>query len=188
MLVFLLVFFLPTTNEDDPVTANQPLPSDSAEQRGAPEERPSGGETGNEGDTQDGTGNGTNKAAENGTGRVAAADTGPAEANEESAQITAGSDEGIPDVSGQPLEEAARAVTEAGYTVAAIRSEPGAGEPGTVTGTEPSAGTDAPPDTDVVLTTVAGPAGSASPGASAGASDAVSASAASASASASPAP
>ncbi len=105
---------------------------------------------------------------------------------------------GIPDVSGRPLEEAARALSEAGYSLAAIRSEEGPEKYGTVTGTEPSAGTEVGPNAPVVLTMSVGPAGASpasAPSASASAASVSSVAAssagtasASASASASPAP
>ena len=90
---------------------------------------------------------------------------------------------GVPEVSGRGLEEAARAVTEAGFSVAAIRTEASPEAPDTVLKTEPSAGTDARPGAPVVLTTSAGPTSVSA--ASAAASAASSSSSASTSASAS---
>lgn len=87
----------------------------------------------------------------------------------------------VPDVTGRGLEEAARAISEAGFKVATVRVEAGPEEPGTVTGTEPAAGTDARSGAPVVLVASGGPDGTPRDAASASSS-------ASASASASPAP
>jgi excisionase family DNA binding protein len=57
----------------------------------------------------------------------------------------------VPDVSGRSVEEAARSLSEAGFAVAAIRTEAGPEEAGTVTGTDPPAGTDAEPGTPVII-------------------------------------
>jgi excisionase family DNA binding protein len=185
LLGLLLVLFLPTLNEDEMATSNQPAPNGAAEQQKPPDERPAGA-GGDDADNED-AGNPANVAA--------ATDAPPSEAEATSAEESAGttppppdSNSGIPDVSGQSLEEAARAVSEAGYTVAAIKSVESPEESGTVTGTEPSAGTEARPDAPIVLTMSAGPTGISSAGATSASASSASTSSASASASASPSP
>jgi len=193
LLGLLLVFFLPTLNEDETATSNRPTPNAAAEQQKTPEERPAGAGADEEG--EEGGGNPTDGVV---------TDAAPPVPETTSAAESAGTtpsppdpNSGVPDVSGRPLEEAARTVFEAGYTVAAIRTVKSQEEPGTVTETEPSAGTEARPKAPVVLTMSAGPTGvSSATAASAGASSASVSSAsassvaasASSSASASPSP
>jgi len=178
LLGLLLVLFLPTLNEDEMATSNGPARNDATGQHKPPEERPAGADT--------------NEADEEGAGpdNVAATDAAPPEAEtttaEESTQDTetppdANGGGGIPDVSGRPLEEAARALSEAGYTVAAIRSVQGPEEYRTVTGTEPAAGTEARPNAPVVLTMSAGPTGASPASASSASGSSASVSSASAS-------
>lgn len=189
LLGLLLVLLLPTLNEDETATSNGPAPNNAAGQQKPPEERPAG--AGANGADGEGGGDPAN---------VAAADvappqpeTTPAEgSNEDSVGTANASAGGIPDVSGRPLEEAARLLSEAGYTVAAIRPVEGPERYGTVTGTEPSAGTEARPNAPVVLTMSTGPtdvspasaspASVSSPSASSASASASSASSASASA------
>jgi hypothetical protein len=156
LLGVLLILLLPTLNDNKSATSNGPAPNNAAGQQKPPEERPVGAGA----DEADGEGAGPDN--------VAATDAVPPEAEtttaEEGTQDTetppdANGGGSIPDVSGRPLEEAARALSEAGYTVAAIRSVQGSEEYGTVTGTEPSAGTEARPNAPVVLTMGAGPTG-----------------------------
>jgi excisionase family DNA binding protein len=195
LLGLLLLLFLPMLNEDKTAASKGPAPNTAAGQQEPPEGRPAGA--------------GSDKADREGgadPADVAATDAAPqveATSEEESAEgtgDTTDSSGGIPDVSGRPLEEAARILSEAGYSVAAIRPVQGPEDYGTVTGTEPSAGTEARPNAPVVLTMSAGPdavssAGASSAGASVASASASSTSAspasvnpASASASASPAP
>ena len=77
----------------------------------------------------------------------------PAGADDRPVETTPGE---VPDVSGQSVEEAARSVSEAGFAVAAIRTEAGPVEAGTVTGTDPPAGTDAEPGEPVTIVTSGG--------------------------------
>jgi excisionase family DNA binding protein len=199
LLGLLLVLFLPTLSEDETAPSNSPA-RNAAGQQNPPEEQPASADT----NEADGEGAGPDN--------VAATDAAPPEAEtttaEESTRDTepppdANGDGGVPDVSGRPLGEAARALSEAGYSVAAIRSVQGPEEYGTVTGTEPSAGTEARPNAPVVITMSAGPTGASPASASsAGGSSAsfslassasasapsTSSSSASASASASPSP
>jgi excisionase family DNA binding protein len=179
LLGLLLFLLLPTPNMDETATSNGPAPNNAAAQQKPPEGRPADADA----DETDDEGGGN-------PDDVAATDAPPPKAEttmaEESGQDTesppdANGGGGIPDVSGRPLEEAARALSEAGYRVAAIRSLQGPEEYGTVTGTEPSAGTEARLNAPVVLTMSAGPTG-ASP-ASVSSASASSASSASASAS-----
>ncbi|HKH11089.1 MAG TPA: helix-turn-helix domain-containing protein [Rubrobacter sp.] len=191
LLGLLLVFFLPTLNEDEAASPDRPAPSDAGQQKPAEEEKPAGA--------------GTDEADEEGGDRAnVAADAGPALAETTSAEQdgrtapTSRETGGLPDVSGLPLEEAADTLSEAGHGVAAIRSVRSEEGPGTVTGTEPSAGTEARTNLPVVLTVSAGPTGtssavasSASPSAasiSSASASSASAASASASASASPSP
>ncbi len=181
LLGLLLVLFLPTLNEDETATSNQPAPNAAAEQPKPSDERPAGA--------------GGDEADEEGVGNpadFAATDAAPPEAETTSTeQNTRTAPDppdpgGVPDVSGRPLKEAARTVFEAGYTVAAIRTVKSQEEPGTVTGTEPASGTEARPNASVVLTMSAGPTGvSSATAASAGASSASVSSASVSSASAS---
>jgi excisionase family DNA binding protein len=187
LLGLLLFLLLPTLNKDETATSNGPAANNAVQQK-PPEGRPAGAgadETDDEGgDNPD---------------DVAATDAPPPEAETTTAEGSAQDTEsppdangggGIPNVSGRPLEEAARALSEAGYSVAAIRSVQGPEEYGTVTGTEPSAGTEARPNAPVVLTMSAGPTGappasaSSTSGSSASVSSASASSASSASASA----
>jgi excisionase family DNA binding protein len=181
LLGLLLVLFLPTLSEDETAPSNSPARNDAAGQQNLPEEQPASADT----NEADGEGAGPDN--------VAATDAAPPEAEtttaEESTQDTEAPPDanggGVPDVSGRPLEEAARALSEAGYTVAAIRSVQGPEEYGTVTGTEPAAGTEARPNAPVVITMSAGPTGASPASASsAGGSSASFSSASSASASA----
>jgi excisionase family DNA binding protein len=188
LLGLLLILLLPMLNDGESATSNAPARNDAAGQQRPPEERPAGAGA-DEADGGEGAGNPDN---------VATTDAAPPEAEtttaEESTQDTEtppdANSGGIPDVSGRPLEEAARALSEAGYTVAAIRSVQSPDEYGTVTGTEPAAGTETRPNAPVVITMSAGPTGaspasaSSASGSSASASSASSASASSASASA----
>lgn len=91
----------------------------------------------------------------------------------------------IPDVAGRQLEEAARTVSEAGFTVAAIRSEPSERDQGIVLKIEPAAGTNTRPGAPVVLTMSGGPTGVPSASVSSGASTASASSASASPASAS---
>jgi excisionase family DNA binding protein len=88
-----------------------------------------------------------NAGAASGAGAPAGADDGPIE-------TVPGE---IPDISGQGVEEAAQSLSEAGFTVAAIRTEAGPEEAGTVTGTDPPAGTDAEPGAPVTIVMSGGP-------------------------------
>jgi serine/threonine-protein kinase len=65
----------------------------------------------------------------------------------------------VPDVRGQDVEEAAQTLADAGYTLAAIRTEAGPEEAGTATGTEPEMGTAAEPGTPITLVVSGGPGG-----------------------------
>jgi excisionase family DNA binding protein len=90
----------------------------------------------------------------------------------------------VPDVSGRSLEAAAGIISDAGFEIAAIKTEASQKEPETIIGTKPSAGTSARPGAPVILTMSGGPTGippgvqttsasasiSASPSASAGTS------------------
>ncbi len=179
-----LVLLLPTLNEDETATSNDPAPKDAGQQK-PPEQRPAGASAD---DTDDeGGGNQDN---------VVAADAAPPEAEtttaEGDAQDTAappdanGGGGGIPDVSGRPLEKAARVLSEAGYSVAAIRSVKGPEEYGTVTGTEPSAGTEARPNAPVILTMSVGSTGASTASASSASGSSASVSTASATSASAP--
>lgn len=175
VLTILLVFFIPTLNDDRTDGTDGPAPRDAGPQK-TPEDRPAVASSEEHDEVE---------AANDSGGEDAGTDDGvpTTDAGAPPADERPGSParEGkMPDVSGRPLEEAARTLSGAGYTIAAIRSEPGTGDPGTVTGTEPAAGAEARPGAPVVLITVSGPAG-----ATAGPASATSASA---SATASPAP
>ncbi len=181
LLGLLLVLLLPTLNEDETATtSNGSAPKDAAGQQRPPEERPAG--AGANGADGEGGGDPAN---------VAAADVAPPQpettpakgSNEDSVGTTNASAGSIPDVSGRPLEEAARLLSEAGYTVAAIRPVEGPERYSTVTGTEPSAGTEARPNVPVVLTMSTGPTGVSPASASPASVSSPSASSASASAS-----
>jgi excisionase family DNA binding protein len=138
LLGLLLILFLPTLNDGESATSNGPARNDAAEQQKPPEERPAGADA---------------NEAEMTTAEESTQDTEtPPDAN----------GDGIPDVSGRPLEEAARALSEAGYTVAGIKSVQGPEEYGTVTSTDPSAGTETQPNAPVVITMSAGPTGASS--------------------------
>ena len=184
LLAFLVLLLVPTMDREDPATANGAAPNAVSENRNEPGGGPAAGET------EDGEGgtNGTDGAGDRPAEGVAADATPPeAAASPGEEDAATGSEGGIPDVSGQPLEEAARAISESGYTVSAVMIAPGPGEPGTVTATEPAAGTDAPPDTAVVLTMRPDATGAASASPTP-ASVSASASASPTSASASPSP
>ena len=63
----------------------------------------------------------------------------------------------IPDVSNRRVAKAARILTEAGFTVTAIKIEASPEEAGTATGTEPTAGSSAEPGAPVTLIKSGGP-------------------------------
>ena len=177
LLGLLLALFLPALEGDETAASKEPSPTGKAEQQKPPEERPAGaGGDGADNADADDPANAT-------TATDAAAppeeETTP---DEESGGTPSppGPSGGVPEVSGRTLEEAARAVYEAGYVVAAIRAVKSQEERGTVTGTQPSAGTEAGPNTPVVLTTSAGPTGASSAAAASTSASAASTSAASA--------
>ena len=199
LIGLLLILLLPALNDEETATSDQPAP-DAVERPGPPEARPAGAGSdaaGEEGGGGDPTG---------AVGTDAAPPQAEATSEEQSTRTTQSPqepDSGVPDVSGQPLDEAARKLSEAGYTLAAIRTVKSQEEPGTVTGTEPASGTEARPNAPVVLTMSAGPtgissavaasasasaAGTSSVTSSASAAASASVSSTSASASASPSP
>ena len=193
MLSLLLVFFLPKLNESETATSNGPAPSSASEQQKPPGERPAGAGA----DEAEGDGGGNQANTPAGDAAPPQAETASAEQSTRTTPAVRTPDSRrVPDVSGESLEEAARDLSEAGYSVAAIRSVKSQEEPGTVTRTEPSAGAEARPNAPVVITMSAGPAGVSSAAASsAGVSSASApsasaspASTSSASASASPSP
>ena len=177
LLGLLLLLFLPTLNEDETAASKDPAPNDAGQQE-PPEGRPTG--AGSDAADREGGADQDN---------VAEADAAPPKvettSEEESAEDTGDTTDssgGIPDVSSRPLEEAARILSEAGYNVAAIKSVQGPEEYGTVTGTEPSAGTEARSNAPVVLTMSSGPTGASPASASSASASASSASSTSASA------
>jgi excisionase family DNA binding protein len=186
-MALLLALFLPTLVGEDTVPTDRPASRDAGGQQTPAENRAgAGAEDEQDSPANGGEDNGTNDTTEG----VAAATSGGASQTTQASEgardspAASGTDEGVPDVSGQPVEEAARNISEAGYTVAAIRSRTGPEDPGTVVGIEPSAGTEAPSDAPVVLTMSTGPAGASSADASPAS---ISSASATASASASPA-
>ena len=84
-------------------------------------------------------------------------------AQESNVKVAAGGskpEEGeVPDVSGQSLEEAAGVISDAGFEIAAIKTEASQEEPETIIGTKPSAGASAKPGAPVILTMSGGPTG-----------------------------
>lgn len=186
LLCLLLALFLPTLAEDRGDTANGLATRDTA---GGGAGQDPGGQQPEEPARQEAT---RQEAAANEGEDDVAADTSLASREGSSGETdvrtaTAPEPSGaIPDVAGLPLEEAARAVSEAGFSVAAIRSEPGEEDRGTVLKTEPAAGTDSRPGAPVVLTMSGGPTGVPSASVSSGASTASASSASTSSASASP--
>ena len=197
LLGLLLALFLPTLADDGEDTANGPVAGDAA---GGDAARTAGdqeseGLAGREPTQQETS---QQEAAANGDEDSVATDAslesrGSSSETTDARTATAPAQPGaIPDVAGQPLEEAVSAVSEAGFSVAAIRSEPSERDQGTVLKTEPAPGTDTRPGGSVVLTMSGGPTGVPSASVSSGASSAsaspASISSASGSASASPAP
>ncbi|MEJ7841540.1 MAG: PASTA domain-containing protein [Rubrobacter sp.] len=158
LLGLLLALFLPTLADDAKETAEGPAkdagggdarqaageqkPEEPARQEASPQE-----DAANEGEDD--------VAAD---ASLASREASSGETNIQTS-TTPDSPDGIPDVAGRPLEEAARSLSEAGFSVAAIRSEPSGEDPGTVLKTEPSAGTDSRPGAPVVLTMSGGPTG-----------------------------
>ena len=63
----------------------------------------------------------------------------------------------IPDISNRRVAQATRILSEAGFTVAAIKTEASPEEAGTATGTEPSAGSTAEPGAPVTIIKSGGP-------------------------------
>ena len=179
LLGLLLILFLPTLNRDETPAASQDPTPNAAESREPPEKRPAG--TGTDEVDREGGSDPANVAPSDAAPQTESTSSGGDAEDTTAAPPDAGGG-GIPDVSGRPLEEAARTLSEAGYSVAAIRSVKGPEEYGTVTGTEPSAGTEARPNAPVVLTMSAGPTGASLASASAASTSAASTSAASASA------
>jgi len=68
----------------------------------------------------------------------------------------------VPDVSGRSLEEAVRIISDAGFEVAAIKTEAGREDPETAIRTEPQSGTPAKPGAPVILTMGGGRTGAPS--------------------------
>ncbi|HEV2744802.1 MAG TPA: helix-turn-helix domain-containing protein [Rubrobacter sp.] len=180
LLGLLLLLFLPTLDEDETAASKDPAPN-AAGQQEPPEERPAGAGS-DEADREGGADQDNVAEADAAPPQV---ETTSEEETTEDTGDTTDSSGGIPDVSGRPLEEAARILSEAGYSVAAIRSVQGPEEYGTVTGTEPSAGTEAGPNAPVVLTMSSGPTGASPAAASASASSTSASASSSSSASAS---
>jgi excisionase family DNA binding protein len=192
LLGLLLALFLPTLVQEGSTSATGAAPKETA----------AGGAAGQAGDNQTGgpapqeaTTDEAKDTAQPTDAALPAEERAPDETN---TRATTAEDQpgGIPDVSGRPLEAAARAVSEAGFSVAAIKAQTSPEKQGTVLETEPSAGTEARPDAPVVLTMSAGPAGvlsasaasSASPESASASASPASVTSASASASASPTP
>ncbi|HET7270246.1 MAG TPA: PASTA domain-containing protein, partial [Rubrobacter sp.] len=65
----------------------------------------------------------------------------------------------VPDVSGRSLEDAANTLSDAGFEIAAIKTEASQEEPETIIETEPSAGASARQGAPVILTMSGGPTG-----------------------------
>ncbi len=162
-LGLLLAFLLPTLEEEGTATTDRPDPSNPAVVNDPPSQ--DRGEADGDGNTprEEANGEPGNVATAKQTAPPTDGNTSTEERRGESAADPAG---GVPDVSGQTLEEAAKTVSEAGYTVAAVESVTGSEESGTVVGTEPTAGTRADPEAPVVLITSAGPASVSSASAS----------------------
>lgn len=187
-----LAFLLPNLGAGDEIeTAGQKTPANPVREAAAPQD---GGapEGSAEEVARDANAGGAAQEIDQGEGAGGAT---PEQAPVGEASAADASEGGIPDVSGRNLEEAARAVFEAGFSVAAIRTEVSRAEPGTVTSIEPAAGTDARSGAPVFLTMSGGADGVASApssaSAAAGSSSSASASApasVSAGASASPGP
>jgi PASTA domain len=97
------------------------------------------------------------------SGNVAAAQAPSADEETPDSGAASGAEETgpgeVPDVSGQEVVDAARALSEAGYDVAAVQTVKSQEEPGTTVKTEPTAGSAAEPGTPVVLVMSGGPSG-----------------------------
>ncbi|WP_166174786.1 PASTA domain-containing protein [Rubrobacter tropicus] len=190
-LALLLVLFLPALGGGETAATDQSVAGDAGGRKTSGQQ-PAGAEDERDAPASDDgkADNGTDDGGTETTGDVASAsedgdsESGPAPAQQGAAAAPAAPepDAGVPDVTGQPVEEAARNISDAGYTVAAIRARTGPEEPGTVTGTEPSAGTDTPSGAPIVLTMSTGPTG-ASPASATASANASSSATASASAS-----
>ena len=179
LLGLFLLLFIPTLDEDETATSKGPAPNAAAGQQQPPEERPAGAGAGE----ADGAGGDPANVAATDAAPPQPETTSPEGGIEDNAGTADASGGGIPDVSGRSPEEAARIISEAGYSVAAIRPVAGPEEHGTVTGTEPSAGTEARPNAPVVLTMSAGPTSISPASVSSASTSASSVSSASASAS-----
>lgn len=186
LLGILLALFLPTLTRDEPGSTIGAPASETAAGAAAGQ---AGGEQPEVPAPQETTTEDTNNAAPTTEAAPPAEETAPADtvAPATSAEDQPGE---IPDVTDLSLEEAARAISEAGFSVAAIRTKAGPETPGTVLETEPAAGTEARPGSPVVLTTSGSPDGSpsANPSSASAASASASSAVASASASASASP
>ena len=150
LLGAVLLLSVPTLrNAGDGTTTANPGPQDAARQPPQDKERPAPDDGPSGESPKDGAG-----------GIVAAAQEEPAAApRTEGGQSGDGQDAGVPDVSGRPLEEAVRTISRSGLTVSAIKVERSAEAPGTVLGTDPSAGSEKPPGAAVALTVSADEAG-----------------------------
>jgi beta-lactam-binding protein with PASTA domain len=136
---------LPTTGGEQ--AAGFPFPGDRASETppsapaAGPEKQPAGRtESG-------GVAAGSSSANDGATADTAASgevDTGPGE---------------VPDVSGRSVDQAAKALSRAGYEVAAIQTVKSEEEAETAVGTEPSVGTPVGPGSPVVLRMSGGPSG-----------------------------
>jgi excisionase family DNA binding protein len=140
-----LLLALPTTGGEQ--AAGFPFPGDRASETppsapaAGPEKQPAGRtESG-------GVAAGSSSANDGATADTAASgevDTGPGE---------------VPDVSGRSVDQAAKALSRAGYEVAAIQTVKSEEEAETAVGTEPSVGTPVGPGSPVVLRMSGGPSG-----------------------------
>jgi excisionase family DNA binding protein len=96
------------------------------------------------------------EAAREGDGGAPTDEAGPGLGPGGSQEVRQGE---VPDVRGQGVEEAAQTLADAGYTLAAIRTEADPEEAGKATGTDPEMGTAAEPGTPVTLVVSGGPDG-----------------------------
>ena len=162
LVVALLAWYLPFGDGSQETSAGAGQ-RPAGEAAGAPS-----GSDAEDGESREPAGEAANsEAAREGDSGAPADEGGPggslARGAEGSGSVADGSQEvregEVPDVRGQGVEEAAQTLADAGYTLAAIRTEAGPEEAGTATGTEPEMGTAAEPGTPITLVVSGGPGG-----------------------------
>ena len=148
LVVALLIWYLPSPTGDDSTRSSAVQQVDRVAAEAPPPAQGDAASASDDGENQEPAhaGDEAGAADNDEPGEVPAGDPGSVAAGSE--VVRQGE---VPDVRGQGVEEAAETIADAGYTVAAIRTQAGPEEAGTATGTDPEVGTAAEPGTPVTL-------------------------------------